>query len=169
MRNAKHFGLVGLLVYTLGALVNSGCAVATGAAGYYYGKDKARKEVAAEQGSGNVGGKKIYAEVERGKIRMNRWKDSNGNRIDDKGELLGDIGNSVNLSNMAVSAIVSYYSHIPISISYKVLDSSDNVVIEHVCFQQTFLIFEGALPSGDYTLVAQHGNGVHSRKFSVTR
>ena len=175
MDERNKLGLVGRVVLAGGALVgglnSGGClATATGVAGYYYGKDKAQDEVVNVGGGDSNGSAPInYAKppVEVG-IKINRWKD-NGDRVAAQSEWMGDIGDSVNLSKVGITATVTYYSWQPIDILYILFDASDNVIVERTYFQGTFPICQNSLSAGDYTLVAKYGNITHSRKFSVTR
>ena len=161
MDERNKLGLVGRVVLAGGALVgglnSGGClAVAGGVAGYYAGKS-------AEQNN-KVGPM----------ITIQRWSDSVVvNDSFDKGEILGDIGDSVNLSNVGLYIRLSGPD---LPVTYTILDSNDNVIDTFSLSRKEALKInrirkDQNFPVGKYTIVARrdYDNVCASREFEVMR
>ena len=155
-------GLVGLASVGAVGSLSGGCADAIIAGGaYHYGKYKAREEMNRE-------GRENNDEYKfDGKIVIQRWKDD-GNKLADPEELLGDIGDSVNLSNVSLLVSLNYCISPSDSVLYTLLNSSDETIFECDSNTHAIVIPQGGLKEGIYTLHAGHLKG-YSRKFTVTR
>ncbi len=114
MVKGKRLGLVGKVILGAGAVAGlvgtSGCAPAlTGVAGYYYGKDKGRSEA--------VGGQPAEP-IER-QLAVRYWKDFNGNKKLDNGEIVGEVedGGSVNMDKYGLMVSLDA-SRVPVRNTY---------------------------------------------------
>ncbi len=188
MKESRKLGLAGRIVLGAGALVgsilNSGCSDY----GNMVARDLARtgltqvavsgvrNEVEGPRGTTvNVGDfpanykpQDVVALKRRG-ILMRRWKDINENKLDDSGELFGEIGDSINMTNMGLNIIVDYHSVAGTPITYTLLDSNDNILVTRCLIKRTWLLHPNKLSEGKYTVVAQYGNTTRSREFTVIR
>ena len=97
---------------------------------------------------------------------IERWNDD-GNGVVDKGEILGDIGNSVDGRNVGMRIYMPGSSFSPVT--YTLLDSGDNVISRTYCpKKKSILLREKLLPSGKYKFVAQRNDSVATREFEIT-
>ena len=173
MDERNKLGLVGRVVLAGGALVgglnSGGClATATGVAGYYAGKDKARSEAISVENSGHV-----IPSLPNPKINMERWKDIDGNNDMNNSELFGEIGSSINLRNFGLYVDLGFYSHRIEPVTYTLIDSKGNIIRSEVLFRDSFRINEGSILRPDkYIINAKQENKVVgsinvSREFTI--
>jgi hypothetical protein len=98
-------------------------------------------------------------------IVIKRWDDKNKDRDikdKDKNELLGDVDDSVNISNIGIFFCLSGSYGTPVR--YSILDSDDNVLAQRTSSTGLVCHKEG-MAAGEYTFAA----GAISRKLIIKR
>ena len=105
----------------------------------------------------------------RGRIMMRRWKDLDGDGVATREELLGEISDSVNMSNMGLYIVVDYYTNAGTSIKYTLLDSDDNIIVTRCIADGSWLLHSNKLFEGKYVVLAQYEGATSSREFTVAR
>ena len=163
MDERNKLGLVGRVVLAGGALVgglnSGGClAVAGGVAGYYAGKNTGSREV------GN------FMNLPEPKISIKKWKDyNNSGSLDDRNEILEDIGGSIKLSDYGMIVSLDYYSTLPyLNITYTFLDADDNIVDTVTVKNSAIAISNGNdFSQGEYTVFARYK--YYEKDFAIFR
>ncbi len=134
---------VGLASVVLGTVAVSGCASVVG--GY----------VGAKVAQNNS------KEIQKSDLRIMRWNDDGDGRVQNN-ELLGDIGDSVNLKGVRLYIDMGDISRMSTPIEYTIMDENGNILASREILRGAWTFPKGCISPGKYRVIAQqkHKRGV---------